>query len=153
MAAGAVMLAGTAISVYGQVKAANDKADAEQRAAELKRIESKEILDRAKINESVLGTEEIGAISNQIGGYAAGNVDVTTGSPLIAMEATHSYYQRELLNMQREAKFRSDQSLAGAASADTLSGEERSAGILNAAGSVITGASTAYKYYTPNSKA
>lgn len=142
--AAGLMLAGTVVNVFGQVKEANDRADAEQQAAELKRIESKEILDRAKINTQELLMESDTFQANQIGGYAAGNVDVTTGSPLIAMEQTHSFYQKQITNLNREAKFRAQQDMRAASSLDDLSGQTRQAGTVRAIGSVLTGASSAY---------
>lgn len=139
-----MLAAGTIVNVFGQVKEANDRADAEKQAADLKRIESKEILDRAQINTQELLIESDVFQANQIGGYAAGNVDVTTGSPLIAMEQTHSFYQKQITNLNKEAKFRSEQALRSASSLDDLSGQTRQAGTVRAIGSVLTSGASAY---------
>ncbi len=152
MAAAAVMLAGTAINVYGQMKAANDRADAEAKSAELKRIESKEILDRASVNASIINQDELQTVSNQMGGYAVGNIDIGHGSPLITLEATHAHYQTQLANMKREAQFRANQDIQSANSSDYLAGQERQSATIGAIGSVITSGAAAYNIATPNSK-
>lgn len=142
--AAGLLLAGTAVNVFGQVKEANDRADAEKQAAELKRIEAKEILDRAQVNSQELLKESDVFQSNQVGGYAAGNVDVTTGSPLIAMEQTHSFYQKQIANLNREAKFRSDQAIRSGASLDELASQTQQAGTVRAIGTVLTAGASAY---------
>lgn len=144
MEAAALMFAGTAISVFGQAKEAGAVADKERDAANLKRIEAKEILDRAQINEQALMSEEEQLIANQVGGYAAGNVDVTQGSPLITMQNTHAFYKREIANMNREAKFRATQDLRTASSYDEAASATSAALPWKVAGTVITGAATAY---------
>ncbi len=139
----AVLLAGTAVSVYGQLKQADERASAEEKAARLKSIEAKEIMDRAAINEAAILGESQGMQDKQLSGFAAGNVDVTTGSPLLVMQSTANFYNREIINANRDAKYRANNSILEGASLEDSARSTRTASYYAAVGSIITGASKA----------
>lgn len=133
-----LMVTGTALSVWGQLEETNAQAKAAQDQATLRDIEARETLERAKINEQSILKERDVTFSAQTAGFAAGNVDVTTGTPLMVMEATGAFYREEVANMKREANFRAGQLQSEAGSYRESADSTRKVGAIKIAGSLLT---------------
>ena len=145
MALLAVAAAGTAIQVYGQMQAANAQANAATQDADAKRLMAKEVQDRQDITRETFRRQGVAMMGNQSSQYAAGNVDVGSGSPLMTMENTLAEVNRKINNNQIEADFRSRMYLIGAGNEDALAAGDRSSAWWKAAGTILTGAAQASK--------
>src|ERR1019366_6897343 len=144
MALAAVAVAGTAIQVYGQIQSANAQANAATQDADAKRMMSQEVQDRQNLNRETMRRQGEATMGNQASQYAAGNVDVGSGSPLMTMENTLAETNRKINNNQIEADFRSRMYLIGAANEDQVSNADRTAGWWKAGSTILTSASSIY---------
>ncbi len=140
MALAAVAVAGTAIQVYGQIQSANAQANAATQDADAKRMMAQEVEDRQTLNRETLRRQGVTEMGNQSSQYAAGNVDVGSGSPLMTMENTLAETNRKINNNQIEADFRSRMYLISAANEDQVSAADTNSGWWKAAGTILTGA-------------
>lgn len=135
-AGGGLNVVGGVFSAYAAQEEGVLNAQQALAQANLKRSESKEILDRAVINEKSLKTEGDILLQNQQSGYARGNVGVG-GSPLLMMENTAAKVKEEISLMNREAQFRADQLEAGAKMSEQDAANAREAGNLKMYGSLL----------------
>lgn len=134
-----LLVAGTAMSVWGQIEEADANASQARDQATLRSIEAKETLERARLNEESLLAERDVTLSMQASGFAAGNVDITQGgTPLAVAEATASFYKKEISNMYREANFRGNQLEREASSLRGSADSIKKAGYMRAVGSIVT---------------
>lgn len=134
VAAGAAII-GTGLSVYGQIKSANDQADLEQAKAQLSRQQAKEILDREQINDS---NQQEAAIRTKLdfgSAFAATGRQGGLGSQL---ELQRQVDQQISLN-DREAKFQAMMIEKGADLQDQAADNTRSSGYINAASTLLGG--------------
>lgn len=140
MAAAALIIAGTAISMYGQYKQAESEAQMAQAQANLQKAEAKEVLERAKINTRALEQQGIDLQNRQISATYRGGASLE-GSPLMAMEETNARVKEEIVIMQREAYFRAGQLERGAQILSDSAQEIKSQEFLRVVGTGVGGAS------------
>src|SRR5687768_15666730 len=108
------VVAGTAIGIKGDIDAASAESDAARKDAALKRLQAEETEKRAQMNMKI--TDEEGDVieGEMVSAYAKGNVDIGSGSPLMALAEQGYRTRREMANLYTEAKFRADMLRAGA---------------------------------------
>lgn len=152
MAAAVILAAGTAISVYGQMQQAKAQSDAANKDASAKQAMAQEVLDRQQFNKETLTRQGDIMVGNQASQYAAGNVDVGSGSPLAAMENTLAATRRKIHIDDQEANFRAQQYLIGATSEQEFASQSQQAGNIRAGGTILTAASSAYLNYSSGPK-
>lgn len=140
------LIVGTALNVYGQQKAAEAQAGAARADAANKAALAQEVMDRANVNAETMMREGRNMAGNQASQYAAGNVDVGSGTPLLAMENTLAETRRKINNMETEARFRAQQYLISGAAEKDLADQTMQAGYFRMAGSLISTGGAAYKY-------
>lgn len=151
MALIAVAAAGTAIQVYGQMQAANARSAAANDEANAKRLMAQEVQDRMNLNRETLRKQGDTMIGNQRSQYAAGNVDVGSGSPLLTMENTFAETKRKINDQQIEADFRSRMDIIGAASDERLASQYQQSGQIGMVGTLLTRGAAIYgAMSTPN---
>lgn len=140
MALAAVAGVGALFSAYGQISQAQAQASAARADAANKQAKATETLSRASFNKTSLQIEmdeKAGNVSSQ---YAAGNVDVGSGSPLSVHENTLAAGRRKMFMMQNEANWEAQEDMISANAENTLAGQKEQAGYLGAAGSLLGGA-------------
>ena len=140
----AILVAGTAISVYGQIGAAEEQANSAKQQGAIKDIEARETLERAKMNEVEILRESENFQTRQFSGFAAGNVDITTGTPLMVMESTSAFFRREIETVNREANFRAQQTKYEADSYRSSAESTKRAAMIGAIGGSLITAGSAY---------
>ena len=149
----AMVLAGTALSIYGQQKQAESEANQANRAALIKEIEAQETLSRAKLNEQQYQMDARRFAGDQAAHAAAGGALSTTGSPLLALENTTAFYRRQIEISNREAQFRADQLLRQGADFQYQSSDMQRAAPLRQAGTILTAGANFYQAFgTSNSE-
>jgi hypothetical protein len=129
---------GLGMQVFGGIKSSQAKADAAQKDAEIKRQEADEVDYRGERNASVLrmkGQEVIGAAE---GAYTASGVELS-GSALTALADTNAKNQQEIFDTYHEARFRAGQLRQGADVSEHLASDQRTAGFVDAAGTILGG--------------
>jgi hypothetical protein len=137
----AIAAVGTAIQVYGQIQSANSQSDAAKKDAAAKTAMSDEVQARAVLNRKYLDQQGQEQMGNQISQYAAGNVDVGSGSPLMSLEHTLSETNRKINNGQIEADFRSRMYLLSSTNEYQNADAESNSAWWKASGSILTGGS------------
>jgi len=137
MLAAALMVAGTALQVWGQQNAARARAAEAERQGELDELQAQETLERAKFNEAALLRQEAMLQGEQLTGYAKAGIDVGSGSPILVMAQSIMQSRREIYLQQREAQFRAMMIREGAASNLRLAGEERQAANISSMGTIL----------------
>jgi hypothetical protein len=153
MAAGVIIAAvGMGVSMYAQYQEGQDKAQAAARDAANKQLMANETLDRAAANRQSLEIQATEQVGNQSSQFAAGNVAVSSGSPLMVMENTYASARRKIYMDQENANWEAQQDIISGANETTLAGEEQSAGEIGAAGSLLTGAGNMASKYSQNTK-
>lgn len=145
MALVALAAAGTAVQVYGQIQSANAQANAATQDADAKRLMAQEVQDRQNLNRETMRRQGEATMGNQSSQYAAGNVDVGSGSPLMTMENTLAETNRKINNNQIEADFRSRMYLISAGNEDDVANADRTSGWWKAAGTILTAGSSMAK--------
>jgi hypothetical protein len=151
MAAGAIIGAvGMGVSMYAQYQDGQDKAQAAARDAANKQLMAQETLDRAAANRQSLERGMAETAGNQSSQFAAGNVAVSSGSPLMVMENTYASARRKIYMDQENANWEAQQDLISGANETTLAGEQAQAGEIGAAGSLLTGAGNMASKWSSN---
>lgn len=144
----AATVASTAVSAYGAISSAQSQKKAGEYNAQVQRDQA----DFANQKGSILAGEEQDKARRVAGiqrsQMAAGNVNISTGSPLDILTETAGVGQlnalRTINNAQREAY-----GLNASADMDLYKGKEAGkAGYLNAAGSMLSGAGGVYSMYS-----
>jgi len=145
MATGAAIaaVAGTAITIAGQRKAAKAQQAAANANAASKRLQAMELLDRFEINTQKLKAEGEVMKGQQQAGFAGKGIDIGSGSALSVIEETNSLVARQILLDRKEAIFKSNQLISGAEADTRLAGDIRSSSNLAQAGTFLSGAGSA----------
>lgn len=130
--------AGTALEFFGTLGQSEAQAQAAERDAAIGRMQAKETLERARLNRGALLREEARLIGSQVSQFAKAGIDVGSGASLDVMVDSIIENRRQIYVMQREAEFRAEVLMAGAASSEDLAGETRRAGQLQAFGNILT---------------
>lgn len=137
---GGTAVAGTALSVYGQLKAANAEQEAAQREADNRRLQAEEVLRRGKEKEITLTHQGEQLLGAQATGFGKSGITLE-GSPLLAMETARNAITRDILESRRDSQFRADQLIRGADAQTILAEQRREAANWNVAGTILTSAS------------
>lgn len=132
VAAGAAVV-GTGLSVYGQIKSAQDQADIDSQKATLARVQAQEVLDREQINDANMQQSTLRAKLDFGSAFAATGRQGGIGSQL---ELQRQADEQIALN-DREANFQAKMLQAGADMNDQLASETRTSGYINAAGTLL----------------
>lgn len=133
------IVAGAGLQAYGQYESARQQAEASRVEARMRRAQAAEILERAKMAE--LSLEQTGreVVASQASAFAKGGVALGTGMTLVAMEDTNMKIQMEIENSNRDAFFRANQLIQGAAFEEKAAGQFMKAGAIQA-GATLLGA-------------
>lgn len=136
--AAALALGGSALSAYGQYRAAQLEAEAGQQKAFLKRLQAREAMAASERDAEI--TLEKGRLikSSQLSAYGRSGVDIE-GSPLAVMTDTMVTARKEADAQIRAGKYRAFTSNYEASVQDYLSGEKLKAGAINAFGTILGG--------------
>lgn len=140
-AMGAVAVAGTAIQAYGQIQDAQSRAEALERDAYLKRLQSKELQERQAINEQVMREQEVFSEARHVSTAASNGVEGSWFGGMIRMRRD---MEHNIMISKREADFKSHLLNLGADANTALASDTMTAGYIGAAGSVLSGAGKAY---------
>lgn len=140
-AVGGGILSGAGIIAEGQAEAR-----AAFRDAELKEIQADEVINRAKINIRLARLQGQRVAGEQAAAFAKGGVDVSGGSPLLAMEQTSMEISREVQSIAREAEFEARQLKRGAQISRESISDIKAASKLAAVGTVLGAAGKASKF-------
>tara|TARA_R110000782_G_scaffold183574_1_gene273867 strand:+ start:4807 stop:5274 length:468 start_codon:yes stop_codon:yes gene_type:complete len=145
MATGAAVaaVAGTAITIAGQRKAAKAQEAAANSNAAQKRLQAMELLDRFEINSQGLKAEGELMKAQQQTSFAGKGIDIGSGSALSVIEETNSLVARQILLDRKEAIFKASQLQRGADTDTRLAGDIRSASRLAQVGTFLSGAGSA----------
>ena len=141
MAAAALVVASTAMSIYAQQQEAQNQADIAKKQAELKRQEASELLARAEINARSLEQQGVELQASQQASFAGGNVGVGA-SPLMFVEAQNAKVKEEIALLHREANFRATQLGNGASVLTNEASQANQTGIYKSIGSGLAGGSS-----------
>lgn len=99
MATGAligVTAVSTGVQIYGQRKASRAKERAARSEAESKRQQALDLIERFEINTDVLRRRGKQFKGEQIAAFVSGGVEISSGSPLLAMEQTNRNIARSI---------------------------------------------------------
>lgn len=152
-AVGAVAsLAGTAVSAMGQMQAAKAQARAAEYQAKWDQAQAVDAIERGQVEEQKVRNRNAQVLGRQRAVMAAGNLDLTSGSPLDILGDTAQIGELDALttrnNAQREAEsFRVDSELRKGEAKNY-----RTAGKFAAVGTALSGVgSFAEKWYKASS--
>jgi len=141
----AVLAGGAALSAYGQYTGAKSEAEAARLQAALKEAQAKEVIRRAKLNESdiirsgdqLLATQQTVQVG-QGGSVASGNLI------LAQADAQYNILRDIVINMD-EATFQAGQIRAGASIDRDIASKRETAGAIQAAGTLLTAGSRGFR--------
>lgn len=136
----AALAVGTAVSVYGQVSASEERARAERDEAALIDRQSKEIISRATVQERQILREGEEFKGQQVVSMAALNIDVGGQSPLAMLADTDYKIKEDIRNMREEATFRARQLGASAAAQRSSADITARSGYYSAGSTLLTNA-------------
>jgi hypothetical protein len=150
MGAAAILLAaGTAMSVYGQQKAASDRAKALETSAYLGELQARQT--------EIAGAREYGIIERQGRAFEGGQVAAVgqsgttlSGSNLLALEKTAADVNSELAAKRAETDYRAQVSRTQAGSLIDQAGQAKTAANIESAGTILGNAYNGYSAYHGN---
>lgn len=125
--------------VAGQQEADALRAEARQRQI-LDNLQADEILERAKINVESVRRESDVLTGDQVSAFAKAGVDVSSGSPLLVLAQAQAEAQREIVNIEREARFDAAQIRRGGAAGVRAANRAAAAIGLGGTARLLTGA-------------
>ena len=133
------LVAGTLISAIGSVKSAQDQADALEQQAQARFLTAKQAELSAKREAEMAARKGEKIKGAQISAFGRSGVTLE-GSPLMMLEETAANISEEISAILASARFK-----AGTISAEgqldlVKAGQTRTAGYLQAGGSILTGA-------------
>jgi hypothetical protein len=138
-AATAALIIGTAIAAYGQVKSANDQADAERKNQKFFEEQAKFIQESGERVEGIYRRDVDQFVGNQISAFGRAGVDMS-GSALLVIEDTRQREADEIAAIRKEtasnvrlARMRGEGAAVNARNIQT-------SGYLAAGGSILGGA-------------
>jgi uncharacterized protein HemX len=139
-----VAVAGLGVSVYGQIKAAQDEAQARREKAANEEAQAVELMSREDVNESrMMDQERQQELNFGSRAAAAGGEGTTLGGML----ELHRQSEQAISFARRDAEFKAKMIRAGAQIDTNLASDAITAGTIGAAGSLLTGAAKAYDLY------
>ena len=110
----AAVVVGTAIQMYSSSQEAKAKQNAANAAARAKRIQANELLDRFFLNRDAMTLEAQAFQGSQIGAFAKSDIELGSGTSMLALETTNKRLLRQLEIDQKEAEFKARQLRIGA---------------------------------------
>jgi len=144
MAVAAIAVAGTAFQMYANNKAVKAQQAAANEQAELKRQQAADVMERFELNARDLRREGEIFKSRQVSSFAKSNVDVGSGSTLLALEQTQDTITRQIELDRIEGKAQANALLRGG-EYDLKAGEQaRKVGKYNNYNILLQNASRAY---------
>lgn len=156
----ALMIAGTAVQGYSQYAAGQAEAKAMQYNADMQTYNAKKTVAEANDahNQGITESQRLRAdgqqlIGSQEAAFTAGNIDLGYGSPLDALLSTSRAIELDALTLRKNAdkqrddlKFQALNMRSGAALDKAGAANAKTSGMINMASTVLTGASSVYKY-------
>ncbi len=139
---------GAGVNVAGTLMSANAKANADQQSAALKYKQADELMSREAINEDIMRTQE-GRTEDQFRAASGSTGFANTG--IGGVLRMRSDLSKNIGLSQRDAAFKAEMLRTGAQIDTNLASDERSAGYVAAAGSVLGGAEQVYSLYKKSS--
>jgi hypothetical protein len=133
-------LAGTGVQAYGQYQAGQDQASAQDYNAEVDRNEALAAKDKATQDEILSRERSRRIIGMQRAAYGKAGVDISTGTPLDVMAQAAADAELDALNIRYAGEMLSNKYLNQASQLDWLAPKTATAGILNAGGTILSGA-------------
>lgn len=137
-------LAGTALSVYGQMKEAKSKAEAAERDAYLKGLQADEMMERQAINEDIMREQNERAGLQYQARFAGTGRE---GGGIGGILEMRRVLNRNIELSRRDAQFKASMLRAGAESDQKLASDFMTSGYITGAGTALTGATRAYGVY------
>lgn len=138
---------GLGAQVYGLISGASANAEAQEQQAAIKNAQADELLARQKINEQIMN-EQYEESALQTGMASRGIATTGVGLKL----KMHEALVRNIELNRREADFKAKMLRMGADVDMNLAGSYRSAGYINAAGSILSTGGRVAKYYAGGQK-
>lgn len=141
MAVGAIIatVAGVGVKAVSTIMASKAAGRRARKEAELRELEADATLERAEINKQVTRRQFKRIKEQTITSFAAGNVDLGSGSPLQVLTEQRFDRNNAIRNINITAQTSAENIRAGAKSfRDAASGAE-TAGIIGGIGTVLTG--------------
>jgi len=108
------MVIGTAVSIYGNHKKSKAEEAALRARAEAKEVQASVLLERLEDNMKLMKIQGKSFIEDQAASFAAGNVEVGTGSPLMAYERSLRIIESEMARETKETMHNVNMLRAGA---------------------------------------
>lgn len=143
MAAGAVA-AGVGLDIYASRKAMKQETAALEAQAAERELAATELMERFEIRSEISRMETTKLIGKQKAAFAKGNVDVGTGTPLLAAEEAFRLSERAISLEKREADFEYNQLLRAAEADKAAAEDERKAFKIRTISKVIQGGGQMY---------
>jgi hypothetical protein len=136
---------GAGISIYGQIKAAQDKEEAAQFEAYLKGLQADEMMSREAINEGIMRDEAFrSGLAHQAAFSGTGREGGGIGGILTIKETT----DRNIQLARRDAEFKASMLRKGADMDQKLASDLMTSGYIGAAGTLLTSSASLYGSYS-----
>lgn len=130
-------VAGTAVSVAGQISAAEAQKEALEKEAQNKNLQANELLQRQSINEGILRERSVEIQKGYESSFASTG---RAGGGLGGVLKIRRDLERDIMLQQREANFKAFQIRSGAEADMRLGSDVAKAGLLGAIGTSFQGA-------------
>lgn len=141
----AAAVIGTGVAIYGQVKAASAQADAQRKEADIKGLQSEELMSRQLLNEGIMRDKFEEA------DLATGSDNGVEDNGLGQRMRLRKQLSQNIAMSRREAEWKAKMLRMGADADMQLSSDIIAAGGISALGSGIQGAGRAYNAW-PDSR-
>lgn len=141
----AVLALGAGISAYSSYEQGRQQARAARQEAKLRRAQAREMRERMVIEEANIKEQGEEFKASQTAAFAAGGVALGTGATLLALEDTNSKIAKKITEMKRDTTFRANQLEQGASFTAAQAGQYEQAGMLGAAGSLLSAGTSYYR--------
>jgi hypothetical protein len=140
IAAGAIVVAGVALTAYGQYEAGQSAKATANYNAKLAENEAIAKEQQARVESQQMQKNKERLLASQRAGFAKGGAVITEGTPLLLMAEQAGTAELDILNQQRNRAMEAT-SLRSEATISKFSGKQAArAGNIGAAGTVIGGA-------------
>lgn len=145
MATGAAVatIAGTGLSIFGQMEQSKAEGRALAQQADAKRLQAQELLNRTEINIGALKDEARQMKARQATAFAAAGVDVGSGSALVQAEALNEQLVKQINNEREAALFTAESILRGADIDMETAANLKKANFFNVLGTGLSGVGSA----------
>ncbi len=146
MAVGAaVAVIGIGMQAYGQYKEGQAQAAAARQSADMKKAQSREMLEKMKIQSERMNTQGEEFKGQQLTDYASRGVALGTGATLVALEDTNMKISMGIEDMKRDSLFKINQINQGVAITLSEGRDAANAGAIRSGSTLLQGAGDYYK--------